>query len=183
MQITPTESAGKFNIPMWHKKGGLVVAVQEGEQRINSQDWKELTIEAFPSAAASTEQRAIYEQEGSAHGDDALTTVELRTDGAGKVTLGVSAAVEPRSWVVRVHLRKGERLVVSDADLAAAGGVGPVRHLEPRECDDEVTDGGRFFPFKGAGTAPACEAGAVAEFRLQGSATEVRAVEAMVVAQ
>jgi hypothetical protein len=25
---------------MWHKKGGLVVAVQEGEQRINDQSWE-----------------------------------------------------------------------------------------------------------------------------------------------
>ena len=75
MQVTPTESAGKFNIPMWHKRGALIVAVQEGEQRINDQTWAELTIEAFPSAAASAEHRDIYEQEGSAHGDAPAASV------------------------------------------------------------------------------------------------------------
>ena len=180
MQVTPTESEGKFQIPMWHKKGGLVVAVQEGEQRINDQSWDELTIEGFPlsaGSAASSEERNIYEQEGSPHGEGASTTVSLHTDGVGGVRVGVSASVQPRSWVVRLHLKPGERLALSDAELAAAGAVGSVRHLEPRDCEDDTTDGGSFFPFKGPGTAPACEAGPIAEFRLQGSATETRNVE------
>ena len=44
IQVTPTESAGKFQIPMWHKRGGLLVTVQEGEQRINSQNWNEVCV-------------------------------------------------------------------------------------------------------------------------------------------
>ena len=177
VHITPTESAGKFHIPMWHKKGGLVVAVQEGEMRINDQDWSELVIEAFPSAEASKEHREIYEQDSSTRGDEASTTVELRTDGAGKLWVGVSASVEARSWVVRVHLRPGERLALSDEELLASGGVGSVRHLEPhRSCDDDS-----FFPFKGVGAAPACGAGPIAEFRL-GSSTEARHVEATIAA-
>ena len=132
---------------------------------------QELTIEAFPSVAAATERREIFEQEASAHGDDTSTTVELSTDGAGRVRVGVSASAVARGWVVRLHLRPGERLVLSDAALAAAGGVGCVQHLEPRSCAED------HFPFLGAGTPPACEAGAVAEFRLEHSA-EARYVEA-----
>lgn len=44
IQVTPTESAGKYQIPMWHKRGGLLVTVQEGEQRINSQNWDEVCV-------------------------------------------------------------------------------------------------------------------------------------------
>lgn len=181
MQVTPTESAGKYHIPMWHKRGGIVVAVQEGEQRINSQDWSELTIEAFPAGAPSAETRVIFEQEGSPHGDATSTTVELATDGAGTLHLAVSASAAARSWLVRLHLRPGERLVLSDDALFAMGGVsgGSVRHLEPppRAGCKERHD---YFPFSGAGTAPACEAGAIAEFRLA-SSTTARQIEATLV--
>lgn len=165
----------------WHKRGGLIVTVQEGEQRIESQDWSELTVEAFPTggadAAASTETREIFEQEGSTHGDAASTVVELTTDGEGKLHFGVSASAATRSWVVRLHLRPGERLVLSDEVMLAAGGVRSVRHLEPPPGG--CGEGHSFFPFLGAGTAPACEAGAIAELRLAGS-NEARRIEASI---
>jgi hypothetical protein len=67
-------------------------------------------------------------------------------------------------------------LVLTDDELVAMGGVtgGSVRHLEPGACDDS------YFPFSGGGMAPACKAGAVAEFRLA-SSSEARHIEATLV--
>ena len=174
LEITPTESEGKYNLPMWHKRGSLLVTVHEGQQRINSQDWSELTIEAFPADSA-TETREIFEQEGSAHGNNASTVVELTTD-ASKLHVGVSASAVARSWLVRLHLRPGERLALSDESLARMGGVGSVHHIEPlRNCNESG-----YFPFAGKGSAPGCQAGAIAEFRLEKS-NQARVIEATVV--
>jgi hypothetical protein len=159
---------------MWHKRGSLLVTVQEGQQRINSQDWSELTIEAFPADSA-TETREIFEQEGSAHGDDASTIVELTTDGVGKLHVGVSASAVARSWLVRLHLRPGERVSLSDESLARVGGVGSIQHIEPlQNCSESG-----YFPFAGKGGVPGCKAGAIAEFRLEKS-NQARHVEATV---
>jgi hypothetical protein len=174
MEITPTESEGKYNLPMWHKRGSLLVTIHEGQQRINSQDWSELTIEAFPAVSA-TETREIFEQEGSAHGNSASTVVELTTD-AGKLHVGVSASAVARSWLVRLHLRPGERLALSDESLARMDGIGSVHHIEPlRNCSESG-----YFPFAGKGSAPGCQAGAIAEFRLEKS-NQARLIEATVV--
>ena len=166
MEVTPTESDGKYNIPIWHKKGALLVAVRDGTQRIGDQDWSELTLEGWPASEAVTEQREVFEQDFSEHGDDASTVVQLSTDGAGKVHIDVSESPEPRAWLVRLHLAPGQALALD----AAAEDVGSVQHLEPRsDCDDAS-----FFPFAGAGSAPACLAGAIAEFSLRPSAAARR---------
>ena len=181
IEVAPTESAGKFNIPLWHKRGGLLVAVQDGELRIGDQDWSELIVEGFPSAAASHESREVFEQDSSGLPDETSTTVALHTDGAGMVRVGVGASVVSRSWLVRLHLRVGERLVLPETALAANGGavIGELRHLHPRpECSDAGAVAAEdFFPFGGEGTAPACLAGPIAEFRVVASSA-ARHVEA-----
>ena len=125
--------------------GALLVAVRDGTQRIDDQDWSELTLEGWPASEAVTEQREVFEQDFSEHGDDVSTVVRLSTDGAGKVHIDVSESPEPRAWLVRLHLAPGQALALD----AAAEDVGSVRHLEPRsDCDDAG-----FFPFAGAGSA------------------------------
>ena len=115
MEVTPTESDGKYNIPIWHKKGALLVAVRDGTQRIGDQDWSELTLEGWPASEAVTEQREVFEQDFSEHGDDASTVVQLSTDGAGKVHIDVSESPEPRAWLVRLHLAPGQTLALDAA--------------------------------------------------------------------
>ena len=58
-------TAGVFKIPMWHKEGSVLVAVQDGKLRIGEQDWSELTIEAFPSSVPSLSQRRVFEPDHS----------------------------------------------------------------------------------------------------------------------
>jgi hypothetical protein len=172
MEVSPTESDGVYHIPMWHKKGGLLVTVSEGALRIGDQDWSELTIEGFPASGAWTEWRDVYEQDHSEHSDDAVTTVQLRTDGGGKVYVDVSASVAARAWVVRLHLAPGQQLSLSAA-AAAAGGVSSVLHIQPpagcsaADASSPVPGEESFTPFGGVGTRPACLAGPVAEFRLE----------------
>ena len=40
-------------IPMWHRRGGLVVTVPEPGTRVELQDWSTLILEAFPTAPCS----------------------------------------------------------------------------------------------------------------------------------
>ena len=178
MTVTPTESQGKFNIPMWHKRSSVVVLVSDGKQRINAQDWSELTIEAFPSAAAAIATREVFEQDFTGHADDASTLVSLKTDGGGRVSVGVGASPAThagRGWAIRLHLRPGQKLVL-DGDVTEVAATS-LRHLQP-DCDPAAVTS--HFPFLGAGTRPACAAGAIAEFRLPTARTE-RWVEATIV--
>ena len=196
--INVTQPADK--IPMWHKAGAVLVtdgtAARWGREeeeessarkplRLVHQQWGELTIEAFPAAGAWRERRDVYEQEGSAAAAAAAapTTVELRTFGNGTVAVSVSGSPVPRAWVVRLHLRPGQRLALlarssssslSSSSLAAVAGGGRVEHLLPAaDCAES------YFPFRGAGARPACEAGAVAEFRLPSSVV-ARRIEATI---
>ena len=186
---------------MWHKPGSVVVAVEEGRLRIDDQDWAELTIEAYPSAEPALERREIAEQEHSpaavaaaagsgakingVGSSDLLTVVELGTDGDGAVRISVSpnnVGVE-RAWVVRVHLRPNHRLELQAAsaadanDVDVASAAASLQHIQPRGCGAD--DAG--FPFAGAGYAPPCLAGAIAEFRLPASSKQ-RTINARMIA-
>lgn len=132
-----------------------------------------------------------------------LTAVELGTDGTGAVKISVSPhslGVE-RAWIVRIHLRPHHRLelvetrgvdVKSDAnddnfaiDVAAA--AASLKHIQPRGCDANAGAGAGAsadnagFPFAGAGHAPPCLAGAIAEFRLPASSKQ-RTINARMIA-
>lgn len=189
IQFEATESEGVFNIPMWHKPGSVVVTVEDGRQRIDDQDWAELTIEAFPSAKPASERREIAEQEhspaaagaafkssdGTGSNTMLITAVELETDGTGAVQISVSpnAVGVERAWVVRVHLLPNHRLELQTSDADANNGdvaaaAASLKHIQPRRCDADGAD----FPFAGAGHAPPCLAGAIAEFRLPPSSNQ-----------
>ena len=159
INVEPKESAGVFQIPLWHKRGGLLVAVQEGKLRIGAQNWAELTVEGFPASVPGSERREIFEQDFSAHNDSISTTVELGTGVDGKIWVSVSASDAPRSWLVRLHLRRGQLLQLDESEAEEVA----LRHIHP-PTDCAAQD---FFPFGGAGTAPACDAGTVAEFQIK----------------
>lgn len=169
VNVEPKESAGVFQIPLWHKRGGLLVAAKEGKLRIGDQNWAELTVEGFPASVPSTERREIYEQDFSAYNDNISTTVELGTGVDGKIWISVSASNAPRAWLVRLHLRRGQLLQLDESEAVEVA----LRHIHPpTDCDAQD-----IIPFGGAGTAPACDAGAVAEFQIKAPA-EGRRIEA-----
>jgi hypothetical protein len=108
---------------------------------------------------------ALQRHEQDTHADRATTAtvVSLGTDGNGRVSVSVTASPVNRSWLVRLHLRPHQRLILdSTAEPLVVGGVaGGVRHIEPpSQCDDG------YFPFRGEFASPPCFAGPVAEFRL-----------------
>lgn len=143
-------------IPMWHRRGGLVVTTSSTALRIEEQDWSELIIEGWPSSDAAAVSREVFEPDRSTHADAKPAAVQLRTDGAGTVHVTVSEAAVPRAWVVRLHLAPNERL----SNVAMDGGKQTlsVRHIDPmQDC------AAAHFPFGGAGSGPACGAGPVAE--------------------
>lgn len=156
-------------IPMWHMSGGfLVLDGTFGGLRIVNQDWSELTIDAFPARSSHHHKRMIYEQEGSPHAKAAPTAVEVTTDNNGRVAVTIGESPIPRSWVVRYHLRVGERFVVDDSTLRDIDGV--ITHLQP-QCDSRDAD---QSPFQGGGARPPCHSGAIAEFRLSKASTQRR---------
>jgi hypothetical protein len=156
-------------IPMWHKGGGLLVTAPlppaGSPLRVTEQRWDTLVVEAFPASTQAVERRVLYGQEHASDADTA-TALVLSTDGRGAVALAVdvNGAAAARAWVVRLHLRPGERVVDASADGT------PLRttHLAPRSCGDES------FPLGGEGALPPCRAGPVAELRLDTSAASRR---------
>jgi hypothetical protein len=182
------------HILAWHQRGSVIVTVEEPETlRMDQQDWSTLTAHAFPSSKASIAHRDVFENEhegrlgqgadGEANGqDNTRTRLTLETDGRGEMRLDIlrwnssspdvdaNALAESlgREWVVRVHLRKGERV----STIAATGFEGAdaltmaaVTHIEPSD------DCGATTPFGGVGAAPACNAGPIAEVRVPAAGT------------
>tara|TARA_B110000208_G_scaffold99816_1_gene124557 strand:+ start:2456 stop:3043 length:588 start_codon:yes stop_codon:yes gene_type:complete len=181
---------------MWHQSGSLLVldgtsernaeAGEPANLRLVTQDWSELTLEVFPSppekvlvegSSGIIARRTVYERDtadGTAQ-EDASTTVELllapqgRGGGGGakgqKLIVGISASPTKRSWIVRVHLRHpAQRLsfsLRSEEEEQPRTVTRSLVHLMPaKDCATS------YFPLQGAGATPPCEAGAVAEFRI-----------------
>ena len=135
-----------------------MITTDSKAQRISEQDWSELTLHAYPSEGASVSSRRLIAEEKN-------TVVELATDEAGIVSVRIvpSEAAVSRAWRLRVHLAPTQRVVAASLDgvemLSDA-----VQHIEPSQ-DCTTT-----FPFEGAGAAPACKAGPVAELYIPASA-------------
>lgn len=145
-------------LPLFHsQENGLMVLVDEPGARVEEQDWSSLTLEAFPSTKAAATSRSIVER-GSAE----LTNLELATDGKGGlvVRIGKPAAGGKRAWVLRVHLRKGQKASSVTLDHWPMD----VQHLEASA--DFVA------PFGGKGTKPAPLSGPVAEVILPACSQE-----------
>ena len=144
-------------IPMWHRRGGIMITTDSKAQRISEQDWSELTLHAFPSEFASVSSRRLV-AEGN------ITTVRLTTDETGVVIVRIvpPAAAASRAWRLRVHLAPTQRVAAAFVDgvemLSDA-----VQHIEPSN------DCSTTFPFEGTGAAPACKAGPVAELHIPAS--------------
>merc|ERR1711924_218519 len=153
--------------PMWHRRGGLMITAPPA-LRVEEQDWSTLTLECFPSTSSETVQRAIFER-GTAECSDVALLHELSANGGSHVRLEVGTAPEGvhRAWVLRLHLLPGQRAhsVVKDGD---AGDQLVWSHIEPVQGDTMHT----YFPFGGAGTAPAQKAGLVMEVSIPSSTHE-----------
>lgn len=151
--------------PMWHRKGGLLIVADKSGTRVEEQDWSSLTLEAFPAAAVQIKSRSICER-----GSTDCADITMLTDGEDKVRFDIGEAVyeAERAWVIRMHLGQNERAIAATIDDVVVPTNG-LLHLEPR--DDPA-----YFPFGGAGTAPAPKAGHVLELRVP-RGTRARTVE------
>eukprot|EP01121_Diplochlamys_sp_Union-15-3_P016634 TRINITY_DN56_c0_g1_i1.p1 TRINITY_DN56_c0_g1~~TRINITY_DN56_c0_g1_i1.p1 ORF type:complete len:853 (+),score=155.87 TRINITY_DN56_c0_g1_i1:34-2559(+) len=141
-------------IPMWHKRGSFMMTVDSPALRVEDQDWSVLTLETFPDFTSSVfEQQSLYSL-GSASRTD--LSMETESDnGVGIVTFRISEAEDQasRGWFVRLHLLPGQKCVSALVDGAEVS----VEHIAPVSAD------ATFFPWGGAGTAPAHLAGHIAE--------------------
>ena len=158
--ITVTQPADR--IPLWHKRGAILVTDHSDTLRMEGQDWTELTIQAFPSSSPSHATRTLHMQEKMLH--EAPVLVSLRTFANGTVTVEASAS-PVRTWVVRVHLRPGQRLSTARPEHGPGVQMSSVQHLLP-DCTRA------HFPFGGLGSLPACHAGPIAEMKVQTSGSE-----------
>jgi len=150
-------------IPLWYRRdGAFIVLACDEATRVDDQDWSTLTLEVFPSAVASETRRFVAERGSSAEAaaGEARTELVLRTDGQGGVAVDIGDG-PVRAWIVRLHLLPGQLAAGASLDGAA---------LEPLEswlCHlGPGADTDTYFPLLGAGTAPASQAGPVAELRL-----------------
>eukprot|EP00463_Aulacantha_scolymantha_P002959 TRINITY_DN370_c0_g1_i1.p1 TRINITY_DN370_c0_g1~~TRINITY_DN370_c0_g1_i1.p1 ORF type:complete len:484 (-),score=92.11 TRINITY_DN370_c0_g1_i1:134-1471(-) len=149
-------------IPMWHRKGGLVVTTSEPGLRVDDQDWSILTLEAYPASISQITRRVVYSL-----GNAARTNIVMRTHETGLVQLNVSKAEDAasRGWVLRLHLQPGQHVESAFIDGMK---VPNVPHLQPLTSHEAH----QFFPFGGEGTPPAPNAGPVVELVLKKSASK-----------
>ena len=98
-------------MPLYQRRGGLVVLAKPGALSTAEQDKHELVVEAWAPRADGRVVRAARRD------DDREERIEFTRAGA-RVTLAITPAVAP--WVVRVRLPRGERVAAATVDGAAA---------------------------------------------------------------
>jgi len=152
---TITVSKPFEQIPMWHKRGSFTVTVDSPARRVEDQDWSTLTLEVYPEISSEeVVTRSVFSLGSAARTDLSMKSLS-NNDGMGLVSFEISASEngESRAWLVRLHLRPGQECVSAIADETDL----EVNHLSP------VSNLTAFFPFGGRGTAPAANAGKIAE--------------------
>ena len=146
--------------PMWHRKdGALTVMTDTPGLRVEDGDWSTLTLEAWAAQTEALTERSLF-----ALRTEARTDLAMRTDGAGAVAFSISASTDgaERAWVVRLHLRPGQRVTSAELDGAKVPEEAAT-HLEPLSEQETAAS---HFPFGGQFARPPTNAGAVAELRL-----------------
>ena len=173
---TVTTTQPYERIPMWHNKnGGLIVTTDKPGLRIDDADWSTLTLEAFPPRAgtAATTQRLVVPRNGT-FAD--RTELSFSTDVAGLVTLDVAAVTtttfndDERAWAVRLHLFPGQRVTSVAVDGVPLSEGETATETEFYHIAPVAAGSSAYFPLGGRGTAPAENAGHVAEFLLPAAA-------------
>jgi len=160
-------------IPLWYRHdGGLIITTDSDALRVADQDWSTLNLDAFPSTHSHTTRKSVFERFTAARTDITMTT----DGGVGdcvqcvKVLLSVGQCVgctaeETHQFLLRVHLRPRQRILT-----ATLGGQDvAVTHIDAATG----VPGWAYFPFGGAGQAPAWGAGPVAEMKLPSGASDV----------
>lgn len=94
-------------MPLYQRKGGLVVLAKPGALSTASQDKNQLVIEAFAPSSDSTVQRKTKRVDGK------VENLMFVRDG-DELRLTISPAVAP--WIVRIRLPHGEILKKSTVD-------------------------------------------------------------------
>ena len=182
-------------IPLWHRAGGLLVLAHDGAMRTDEQDWSTLTVEAFPHSnplephivdEPRTTRRTLVERASGDGGREGRTVLTMRTThppalpgpaskpvASTAVSIQIGAGGVSRAWLLRIHLRRGQRPAACTIDGAPA----KFRLVAPTmvEAASEA-----FWPFGGRGSAPAPLAGVIVEIDVSGDAHRSRAVEVQV---
>ena len=129
--------------------------------RIEGQDWSELTLESFPSTAPKQTRRSVFALKTAERTDIVHTT-----DGYGKLSVSITAATdgESRAWALRVHMEPGQKTVSATVDGEVLD-MASIVHIAPRANDD-----GAEFPFARVNAPPPSNAGHIALVRLASSA-------------
>ena len=153
--------------PMWHNHdGGLVVTTNTPGLRIEGQDWSELTLEAFPSTSTDpvVTERFVYALKSAAK-----TELSMTTNGAGKMTVTISAAtdVASRAWALRTHLRPGQKAIAAFVDGIQLDEADMV-HIAPRAFNAGAYSADDFV-FNAVDTPPPSLAGHVVLIRVANS--------------
>jgi hypothetical protein len=144
-------------IPMWHRLGSFLITVDSPALRIEDQDWSILTLEVFPDLTTDLKtEKSVFSLDTAARTD--LMMENIPKEKGGMVHFEISASEDgiSRGWLIRLHLRPEQACLSANVD----GMDLDVVHIPP------VALGTNFSPFGGAGTAPAPNAGHIAEIKV-----------------
>ena len=159
-------------IPLFHRAGSLVVLADDRTAtRVEAQDWTTLILEAFPAMAvdgvptSQITRRTVVERARTLSAGE-RTQLVMETDAAGKhvhIQIGVAGVeAKPRAWLVRVHLRRGQKA----ARCLVNGAPSAMRHLMPPLLDAMNASTSVAVPFGGRGSPPGPQAGPIVEVPL-----------------
>jgi len=144
-------------IPMWHRLGSFLITVDSPALRVEDQDWSVLTLEVFPDLTTDMfTQKSVYSLETAARTDLSMENIPKDKGGMVKFDISASEDGETRGWLVRLHLRPGQSCLSAELD---GTDLLDIVHLDPVFHSD-------FYPFGGAGTPPAPNAGRIAEIKI-----------------
>ena len=151
-------------IPMWHRKGGLVVAAPDPGLRVDEQDWETLLLHAFPGSSDGSEPSAVRRTVKNRGDLASAQHIDFATDGNGKATfiLGAPEDGTPRAFVLRLNLKHGEQV----QSVSINGNVVDVTALASFTSSSSSD---QHFPFQGLGSSPAPLAGDIVEVPIRSS--------------
>jgi len=150
---TITVSKPYQQIPMWHRLGSFLITVDSPARRVEDQDWSVLTLEVFPDLTTELyTEKSVYSLETAARTDLSMRNIPKDNGGFVNFHITESEDGESRGWIFRLHLRPGQSCLSANAD----GKDLKVLHIDPLKDTN-------YSPFGGVGTAPAPQAGKIAE--------------------
>eukprot|EP00929_Paragymnodinium_shiwhaense_P095026 TRINITY_DN55986_c0_g1_i1.p1 TRINITY_DN55986_c0_g1~~TRINITY_DN55986_c0_g1_i1.p1 ORF type:complete len:844 (-),score=64.29 TRINITY_DN55986_c0_g1_i1:10-2508(-) len=125
--LTVNVSSSLEQMPIYHRRPSILVCASSAALNVRAQDWRQLVLEVFTDDDAKLE-RSIFLKDNDEDDDSnplaPASRIHLVSNSKGHSFINITCESKQnstcqRTWVVRVHLKAGERVVAADVNGAA----------------------------------------------------------------